>query len=68
MSLFYRPRIFGTLCIVCQLLVWPSVSQATITVTLENPTGGGSASGSTVISGWVFSDTGAPITVSLHIE
>ena len=68
MSLFYRPRIFGTLCIVCQLLVWPSVSQATITVTLENPTGGGSASGSTVISGWAFSDTGAPITVSLHIN
>ena len=55
--------------ILCVCLVWPAVSQATLTVSLENPGDGGSVSGLSVISGWAFSeDSGAPITVTLHIN
>ena len=55
-------------CMVGVLLLWPAVSPATITAVLENPGQSGSASGLTVISGWAFSDTGAPITVRLRIN
>ena len=54
--------------ILCVFLVWPAVSQATVTVSLENPGNGGSVSGLSVISGWAFSDSGAPLTVTLHIN
>ena len=55
--------------ILCVFLVWPAVSQATLIVSLENPGDGGSVSGLSVISGWAFSeDSGAPITVTLHIN
>lgn len=62
MSVSYRAFI----C--CALLLWPAVSRATISVSLENPSRGGSVSGVTVISGWAFSDTGAPITVTLRLN
>lgn len=62
MSIWYRACIAGV------LLLWPAVSPATITAVLENPGQGGSVSGLSVISGWAFSDTGAPITVRLRIN
>ena len=54
--------------ILCVCLAWPAVSQATLTVSLENPGDGGSVSGLSVISGWAFSDSDAPITVALRVN
>ncbi len=62
MSVWYRACILGV------LLLWPAVSPATITAVLENPGQSNSVSGLTVISGWAFSDSGAPITVELRIN
>ena len=47
--------------ILCVCLVWPAVSQATLTASLENPGNGGSVSGLSVISGWAFSDAARPL-------
>ena len=45
-----------------------SPAWATITATLENPPDGEHMSGIRTISGWAYSDTGAPVRVRLRID
>ena len=58
--------VFGALLI--SLLFTSIPVFATIQVSLENPANGTSASGVTIISGWVFSDTDAPVTIWLRVN
>lgn len=58
--------LVSTLCMI--LLFGPSAARATITATLENPPDGEHMSGIHTISGWAYSDTGAPVSVRLRID
>ena len=58
--------LVSTLCMI--LLFGPSAARAAITATLENPPDGEHMSGIHTISGWAYSDTGAPVSVRLRID
>lgn len=58
--------LVSTLCMT--LLFGPSAAKATITATLENPPDGEHMSGIHTISGWAYSDTGAPVSIRLRID
>ncbi len=58
--------LVSTLCMI--LLFGPSAAEGTITATLENPPDGEHMSGIRTISGWAYSDTGAPVSIRLRID
>ncbi len=58
--------ILLTLCV--SAFFRPPSAWATITATLENPPNGEHMSGIRPISGWAYSDTGAPVSVRLRID